>query len=157
VLTIVPMTIREANAYVGQFHRHNRPVRGAKFALGVSDGSGLVGVALVGRPVARNLQDGYTAEVLRTCCQEPAPKGANSCLYGAAWRAWRAMGGKRLITYTLATESGASLRGAGMKVVAEVRPGTGWSREGREREWQPIYGQQKLRWEVSDAKRVGGA
>jgi hypothetical protein len=150
VLRIVPMSIAEANAYVEQFHRHNKPVGPrAKFALGVSDGDQLVGVAIVGRPVARLLQDGYTAEVLRTCCREPAPKGANSCLYAACWRAWRAMGGTKLITYTLASESGVSLAGAGWAVVAECKGSkTGWSRDGRERDWQPIYGQQKLRWQV---------
>jgi hypothetical protein len=141
------MSIREANAYVEQFHRHNKPTRGGKFALGVSDGEQLVGVAIVGRPIARLLNDGYTAEVLRTCCADGAPKGANSCMYSACWRAWRAMGGRRLVTYTLATESGASLRGAGWTIIAEVKPG-GWNRDGREREWQPIYGQQKLRWEM---------
>ena len=64
-------------------------------------------------------------------------------------RAWRAMGGRKLITYTLQSESGESLRGAGFRVVAECKGG-GWNRPniGRSREWQPIYGQQKLRWEV---------
>jgi hypothetical protein len=96
------------------------------------------------------LDDGWTAEVLRCCARDEAPKGANSMLYGACWRAWRAMGGKRLVTYTLQTESGASLRGAGWKVVGEVKGG-GWNRPSldRVRAWQPIYGQQKFRWEVS--------
>ena len=149
---LVPISSREANHFIEQFHRHNGRTQrdGCKFALGASNGDGLVGVAIVGRPLARMLQDGWTAEVVRTCVLDTAPKGTNSFLYGAAWRAWREMGGKKLITYTLAAESGASLRGAGWKVVAESKPAPGgWSREklGRMREWDPIYGQMKFRWE----------
>lgn len=155
-LHIVPMTLREANNFVEQFHRHNgRTTRDSgKFAVGASTGEALVGVAIVGRPLARLLSDGWTAEVLRTCALPGAPKGTNSFLYGACWRAWREMGGRKLITYTLQTESGASLRGAGWKIVAEVKPSNGWNREklGRMRDWQPIYGQQKLRWEISNMK-----
>ena len=52
-----------------------------------------------------------------------------------------------MITYTLQSESGASLRGAGWKVLGEVKPQS-WDRKGRQREWQPIYGQLKFRWGV---------
>lgn len=147
MLGVVPMTLREANAFVEQHHRHNNPTRGGKFAIGASDGTELWGVAIVGRPIARLLDDGFTAEVTRTCTRPGAPKGCNSLLYGAAWRACRAMGYRKLVTYTLTTESGASLRGAGWKIVAECKP-QDWNRSGRPRDWQPIYGQQKLRWEV---------
>lgn len=150
MLELVPMSLREANDFVESFHRHSdRTSRdGGKFAIGVSDGENLVGVAIVGRPLARLLNDGWTAEVLRTCVLPDGPKNVNSCLYGACWRAWRAMGGRRLITYNLKEESGASLRAAGFRVVAEVEP-RGWDRPklGRMRYWQPIYGQQKFRWE----------
>ncbi len=148
-MMIVPQTIREANAFVAQFHRHNKPTSGGKFALGVGDEAGLIGVAIVGRPIARRLNDAFTAEVLRTCCRPDAQLGANSMLYGACWRAWRAMGGTKLVTYTLQAESGASLRGAGWKIIGEVKPCT-WNRTARFREWQPIYGQAKFRWEVTD-------
>lgn len=146
---VIPMTLREANDFVAQFHRHNRPVQGHRFSIGASDGGELWGVAIVGRPLSRMLQDGYTSEVLRTCVRPGAPKNANSFLYGRCWRVWQAMGGRRLVTYTLATESGSSLRGAGWKIAGEVKPAgpKGWSSAGREREWQPIYGQQKFRWE----------
>jgi len=152
MLELVPINISEANEFVAQHHRHSRPTIGGKFAVGVSAvDSGLVGVAIVGRPVARGLQDGWTAEVLRVCVSPKAPKNAPSMLYGASWRAWRAMGGKRLVTYTLQTEGGASLRGAGWKVVAETKAaGTGaWGCSTRKRDWQPIYGQQKFRWEAA--------
>ncbi|SRR5579885_918488 len=149
VLELIPLTLRKANDFVTCFHRHNgRTSRdGGKFAIGARDGEELVGVAIVGRPIARLLNDAFTAEVLRTCTLPNAPKNVNSFLYAACWRAWRAMGGKRLVTYTLTTESGASLRGAGWKVVAQTSPG-GWSRPNRQRRYQQIYGQEKLRWEA---------
>lgn len=150
-LTVIPITLRETNDFVTSFHRHNgRTTRdGGKFAIGATTGEQMVGIAIVGRPIARLLDNGYTAEVTRTCTSPDAPKGAVSFLYSACWRIWRAMGGTKLVTYTLTAESGASLRGAGWKVVAEVKPG-GWNRDGRERDWQPIYGQQKLRWEKTN-------
>lgn len=125
---IVPVTFSQASAFVAQHHRHHRPPRGTKFALGVArvEDSTLVGVALVGRPVARHYDDGLTLEVNRTCTD--GTPNANSALYGAAWRAASALGYRRLITYTQAGESGASLRGAGWRVVAE-RPARGSWRE----------------------------
>lgn len=152
MLTIVPITLREANDFVESFHRHSKRTSrdGGKFAIGCSDGEKLCGVAIVGRPIARLLNDDYTAEVLRCCVTPDAPKNSCSKLYSACWRAWRAMGGRKLITYTLQTESGASLRGAGWHVIAECEP-CAWSRKSRKRDWQPIYGQKKLRWEVTDA------
>lgn len=152
MLEAIPITLREANDFVENFHRHNgRTSRdGGKFAIGCSDGERLVGVAIVGNPLSRVLMDGWTAEVLRTCILDDAPKGTNSFLYGCCWRAWRAMGGKRIVTYTLKSETGASLRGSGWSVVAECKPnGNGWDRPNckRMRRWQPIYGQTKIRWE----------
>lgn len=148
-LELVPLSLREANDFVEQYHRHNgRTTRdGGKFAIGAGTENGLAGVAIVGRPLARLLNDGYTAEVLRLCVQPEQPKNVCSMLYSACWRAWRAMGGRKLVTYTLQTESGASLRGAGWKIVGEVKGGA-WHRENRAREWQPIYGQKKFRWEA---------
>lgn len=149
-MTLLPVSIKEANDFVANFHRHNRPVVGAKFALGCSTQSGLVGVAIVGRPLARMLDDGVTAELLRTCTRPDAPKGAVSFLASRAWRAWQAQGGTRMITYTLASESGASMKGAGWKLIGDVKnTSAGWSRSARARDWQPIYGQMKLRWEVT--------
>lgn len=146
----VPMTLAEANQFVAAFHRHSRPVVGAKFSIGASDGHGLSGVAITGRPVSRILQDGTTAEVNRCCVVDGSPKGTCSFLYAACWRAWRAMGGRKLITYTLASESGASLRGAGWTVIAELaaRGDEAWNSRERSRAWHPTYGQQKLRWEI---------
>ena len=149
-LRAVPTTLREANAFVAEHHRHNKPATGHRFSIGVSDGEELWGVAIVGRPVARGLQDGLTAEVLRVCVRDGSPKGSCSFLYAACWRAWRAMGGHKLVTYTLQSELGASLRGAGWKVVAELsaRDPKDWqNRAGRD--WQPVVGQGKFRWEMA--------
>ncbi len=154
-LYAVPMSIKEANDFVVSFHRHHGSTtwRG-KFAIGCSNGRGLVGVAIVGLPTSATYMDGFTAEVTRTCVKDDAPKGANSFLYSRCWRAARAMGYRRMITYTLQSESGASLRGAGWKVVAEVKPHNAWKAkekmDGIFREWRLIYGQLKLRWEVAD-------
>lgn len=157
MLELVPITLREANDFVEQHHRHSKRTsrNGGKFAIGCGSDEGLAGIAIVGNPLSATFMDGYTAEVLRVCVAPESPKNAPSMLYGAAWRAWRAMGGRRLITYTLQTESGASLRGAGWKVVGEtkaMKPGSNWNKcDGKVREWQPIYGQQKFRWEVAAA------
>lgn len=148
-VTIVPITLREAAEFVTSFHRHNKAPQGGLFAAGASDGARLVGVAICGRPVARHMQDGGTVEVVRCCVVDDAPKGTPSALYAALWRAAKALGWRRLITYTLTSESGASLRGAGWKVLAERPandPGRWQSRPGRE--WQPVVGQAKLLWEA---------
>lgn len=155
-LTLVPLTLREANDFVANFHRHNgRTARnGGKFAIGASDGERLVGVAIVGNPISATFMNGFTAEVLRACVHDDAPRNTNSFLYGACWRAWRAMGGRRLVTYTLRTESGASLRGAGWKIVGEVKPTEdGWRKDdhlNNSRQWQPVMGQLKFRWEITE-------
>lgn len=150
-LHAVPVTRSEANEFVANFHRHSRPVYGLRFAVGVSDGAELWGVATLGTPLARLLTDGFTAEVTRCCVRDGAPKGSCSFLYAACWRAWRAIGGRRLVTYTLRSEGGASLRGAGWSVVAELPPRSDaqqWTnRPGRE--WQGVVGQAKFRWEVA--------
>nr|WP_236652145.1 XF1762 family protein [Streptacidiphilus neutrinimicus] len=86
----------------------------------------------MGRPVARHLDDGQTLEVTRTCSD--GVRNANSLLLGAAWRAARALGYTRLVTYTQAEESGASLRAAGWRVVARRPPRPGWHTPSRPRE-----------------------
>lgn len=139
------MTLREATAYVEQHHRHHRPPQGALFAVGVSDGQQIRGVVIVGKPVARLNDDGWTAEVTR-CCTDGA-RNACSMLYRAAWRAARAMGYRRLITYTLPEEGGASIRGAGFRLVGAAGGGS-WSRKDRPRvDTHPL--QEKLRWEIA--------
>jgi|SRR5215469_10533226 len=125
-LSLYPVSFREACAFIAEHHRYHKPPRGMKFCLGLIDQDGdLVGVATVGRPVARAFDDGLTLEVNRTCTD--GTDNANSMLYGAAWRAAKALGYRRLITYTQAGESGASLRAAGWRVIAELPARGSWS------------------------------
>ena len=150
-LYAVPMKLTEAIEFVRNFHRHNKPPIGGLFAVGVSDGSFLVGVAIVSRPVSRYLDNGETVEVIRCCVVNDAPKGACSFLYSRCWQAAKALGWSKLITYTLQSESGASLRGAGWSTVAELNGSTGKGWQNRPgREWQEVTGQSKFRWEVTN-------
>lgn len=113
MLVLKPVTLKEANSFVAENHRHYPPVTGHKFSIGVSDGEKIVGVVIVGRPVSRYLDDGWTMEVTRLCTD--GTKNACSMLYAAAWRAGRAMGYRRAVTYILESESGVSLRATGWK------------------------------------------
>ena len=146
-LMVTPINLDEANAFVEQHHRHHKPVPGAKFCVAVSQEDEVRGVAIVGRPVSRVLDDGWTLEVNR-CCTD---RTRNACymLYATAWKAAKAMGYTSLITYTLESEGGSSLRGAGWRCVgkATTRIGQGWNVKSRPRvDTHPL--QQKLRWEA---------
>jgi hypothetical protein len=110
-LKLTPITLAEANAFEEKHHRHHKPVPGAKSYIAVGEGDVVRGIAIVGRPVARMADDGWTLEVNRICTDEA--RNACSMLYQAAWRAAKALGYKRLIAYTLPQEGGASLRGSG--------------------------------------------
>lgn len=153
-LRVVPITFRVANAYVAALHRHHRPVVGCKFCVAVADDAGAVrGVAIVGRPVARALDDGLTLEVNR-CCTDGA-RNACSMLYRAAWRAAAALGYGRLVTYTLPAEGGASLRGAGFRLIGETEGG-GWHCPSRPRADQHPT-DPKMRWEIANDNIPQGA
>lgn len=110
MLTLIPVSLAQANEFVRQHHRHHKPVAGHKFSIGCAENGRLCAVAIVGRPVSRYLDDGFTLEVNRLCSD--GTKNACSILYAAAARAARAMGYHKIVTYTLDTESGASLRAA---------------------------------------------
>lgn len=146
-LILHPITYREAVAFVRRHHRHHRPPQGWLFGVGCAEDGAAepCGVAIVGRPLARHLQDGWTCEVTRLCVRE-GHRNAASMLLGACWRAARALGYRRCVTYTLAHEGGGSLRGAGWRCVGEAGGGS-WSRPSRPRvDEHPT--QRKLRWEV---------
>jgi hypothetical protein len=145
-LTVVPLPLDEANAFVIQHHRHHRPTVGHKFSLGVADEDGVIrGVAIVGRPVARMLDNGLTLEVNRVAT-DGCPN-ACSALYGAAWRAAKALGYRRLITYVLKSEPGASVKAAGWKCIGE-RGGGSWNMPSRPRvDKHPL--QTKMLWEAT--------
>ena len=143
-LEIVPISMTEANAFVEANHRHHGRVQGHKFSLGLADGDRIAGVVMVGRPVSRHLDDGVTLEVTR-CCTDGTKNGCSK-LYSAAWRAAKALGYRRLITYVLASESGSSLKGSGWRVLG-LRGGGNWNTPSRPRFDSPNQGQ-KLLWEA---------
>lgn len=145
-LGVCPLTLAEANEFVRLVHRHHKPTVGGKFAIGCADEAGVVhGVAIVGRPVSRHLDDGWTVEVNRVAT-DGAPN-ACSMLYGAAWRAARAMGYRRAVTYTLPSEGGASLRAAGWRCIGEAGGGN-WNCATRPRV-DSANQELKLRWEAA--------
>lgn len=144
-LELQPITYPEACAFIRQHHRHHLPPQGWKFGIGVNNGTDVVGVVTVGRPVARHLDNGYVLEVTRLCTD--GTSHASSMLYGAAWRACKALGYKRLITYTLIEEPGTSLKAAGWKAVYETVGGS-WSAPSRPRVDRHPLGQKRL-WEAA--------
>lgn len=145
-LILTPISFAQAREFIAAHHRHHLPPVGHRLSIGVSDGEKIVGVITVGRPVARLLDDGWTAEVTR-CCTD-GTHNACSILYAAAWRAARAIGYRRLITYTLAAEPGTSLVAAGYRVCYQTKGGT-WDRPNRARIDKAPTGPKTL-WEISN-------
>jgi hypothetical protein len=135
-LDLVPVSFADACAFVAAWHRHHEPPVGHKFSVGVAAEQFLVGVAIVGR----------TLEVTRVAVADGAPH-ACSMLYAAAWRAAKALGYRRLITYTQHGESGASLRAAGWAVIAERPPRPGWNMPSRPRDSKGNENVQRYLWE----------
>lgn len=147
MLFIQPINVDEACRFVAKRHRHHRPPQGYKLCLAVNDGEKVVGVLIAGRPVARLMDDGLTLEVTRNCTD--GTRNACSMLYGSCWRAAKAMGYRRQITYTLPEEGGSSLRAAGAVLVATTSGGR-WvktvdgERVSRRNDWPTGT---KFRWE----------
>ncbi len=142
-MRLVPISLKDANAFVNEHHRHHKAVIGHKFSIGCEQDGRLVGVAIMGRPVSRYLDDGLTLEVNRLCTT--GEKNACSMLYAAAARAARAMGYRKIVTYTLDTEPGTSLRAAGW-TCAGPAGGKRWT--GKRRPPADLYpAQMKLRYE----------
>lgn len=145
-LTIVPISQADAFAFVTRHHRHHDAPIGHKFSIAVADTTGEIrGVAVIGRPVARRLDDGWTVEVIRVATDGAA--NACSALYGAARRTAFALGYRRVVTYTLAEEGGASLRAVGFVREADSRGGS-WSCPTRPRQDHHPLGA-KVRWGCS--------
>lgn len=147
-LEIVPVSFSDARAFVAEHHRHHKPPVGHKFSLGVALDRVLVGVAIVGRPVSRVIQaEGDTLEVIRTATD--GTRNANSALYGAAWRATKALGYSRLITYTQDGESGSSLRAAGFRVIGQRPARKGWDVPSRRRDLTGTENVARTLWAVA--------
>jgi len=146
-LQIVPCDLIVAKAYVKRIHRHHKPPVTYKFALAVADADGVFhGVAIVGTPVARGLNDGWTLEVTRVCTD--GTDNACSALYGACARTAKALGYRRILTYTLPAEGGGSLRGAGWIETGQT-PGRSWHTASRPRAIEEHPLGVKTRWEKS--------
>ena len=150
-MRLVPCSLADARRFVGEVHRHNRPPQGGLWAVAAADDNGsMIGVAIVGRPVARMLDDGRTAEVVRLATD--GTPNACSMLYGACTRAAKALGYDRLITYTLLSEPGSSLKASGWTKDAELPGRKSWSCPSRPRVQTDLFGEErrpagpKVRW-----------
>jgi hypothetical protein len=130
MLRVQPIKFDEACAFIRTHHRHHVPPQGWMFGVSVADESRVVGVVTIGRPVARRFDDGWTLEVTRLCTD--GTKNASSMLYGAAYRAAKALGYRRIITYTLESEIGTSLKASGWREVHKTAGGA-WGRSSRPR------------------------
>lgn len=155
-----PVTLEQANAFVAHHHRHHAPVTGARFCMGAVHAGRLVGVAIVGRPVARRLDWRVVAEVTR-CCTD-GTRNACSFLYARCVATARALGYNALLTYTLDSEAGASLRAAGWWGEREATPGRSWDTPSRPRAAEAQVLGSKTRWlyllrEWQDAPDLGAS
>lgn len=130
-LSIIPISYSVAKDFINHHHRHHRSPQGQKFALGLTDGNNLIGVVTAGRPVSRHMDDGQTLEVTR-CCVKEIYKNGVSKLYSHVCKVAQAMGYKQVITYTLATETGTSMKAANFNLVRKSKGGS-WNCEARER------------------------
>jgi hypothetical protein len=153
-LSLKPIGVENANAFVKEHHRHNKAVSfGPRFAIAVVDQSGTIwGVAIVSHPVTRALNhNGYTGEVRRVCTRPGAPKNCCSMLYSSCWKVWKGMGGTQMISYTLIGEPGTSLRASNWKRVAKSKGhpvGTSWDTHPRKAKVAgTVVTQPKWRWE----------
>ena len=126
-MRVRPLTLKQANEFVERLHRHHKKVVGHRFSLGAFMEDVLVGVVIVGRPVARMVDQYRIAEVTRLCTD--GTKNACSFLYGAAARVAKEMGFDAIQTYTLPSEGGSSLRASGWTFEGEAGGGD-WNRGG---------------------------
>lgn len=129
-LELTPIDQSTAFDFIRRWHRHHIPPPGDVLRVGVALDGGLVGVACWGRPVARSLDDGFTAEITRVCSDGTA--NACSMLYGACIRMALAAGYRKVVTYILASENGSSARASGFRIVAQIT-GRSWSTPSRPR------------------------
>lgn len=127
MITVKAATLREANAYVEALHRHHGSVVGHKWSLAAYQDGRLCGVAIVGRPSGRHLDDGHTLEVTRLCTD--GTRNACSALYAACARRAKREGYDKIITFILQSEPGTSLRAAGWKLEAAKAGKPRWNKQ----------------------------
>lgn len=144
-MKIAPITFKEASEYINKYHRHHKATVGCKFCISVIDDEGNIhGVAVCGRPVSRELDDGFTLEINRVCTD--GTMNACSMLYGACCRIAKNMGYRSVVTYTLQSENGASLKASNF-ICEGKAGGTHWT--GARDKGQDIPAEMKLRWRWS--------
>ena len=131
-MEIHQVSLKEANDFVTKYHRHHKAAQGHKFSIGVFEGGVLHGVAMVGRPLSRFLDDGSTLEVTRLCTD--GTYNACAMLYGRCARLAKDFGYSKIITYILETEDGTSLKASGWKCEDDHVGGGDWSKSARRQE-----------------------
>lgn len=140
-MLIVPITFKIASEFINKYHRHHTATVGCKFCIGLINNNKLIGVAVCGRPVSRYYDNGFTCEVNRVCTD--GTKNACSMLYGACCRIAKQMGYRKIITYILESENGASLKASNFVCEGEAG-GEKWTGE-RDKQ-QNIPHEMKTRW-----------
>jgi hypothetical protein len=149
-MKLVPVTLDEAKQFVRHNHRHNKAPVSWKFGVGLAVDEQLVGVAMAGRPVGRGLDKPGNVEITRVCVKET--RNANSRLYGAILRAAAALGYSMAYTYTLQSESGASLKATGWEIDEALEARPTWDCPARRRTQTNMFGEEqrpaeaKIRW-----------
>ena len=153
MLTIKPISLKDANRFVIEHHRHHGKATGHKFSIAAYNADELVGVAIVGRPLARYLDNGETLEVLRLCTI--GQHNACSILYGRCARIAKEMGYRKIITYILESEMGTSLKASGWVCEKEDAGGGSWSAPSRPRELVELtlFGDDKPKYPIEKKKR----
>lgn len=140
-MEIIPISLKEANAFVTAHHRHHKAVAGCKFCIAIQHNEELVGVAICGRPVSRHLDNGFNLEITRLCTT--GEKNACSMLYGACVRIAKNMGYRKVITYILSSENGASLKASNFVCEGEAG-GEIWT--GKRKRDNGVPKEKKTRW-----------
>lgn len=126
-MEVKPITLREANAYVEAFHRHHGPTVGHKWSHAAYKDGRLCGVAVVGRPTGRYLDDGHTLEVTRLCTD--GTRNACSVLYAACARRAKLEGYEKIVTFILQSEPGTSLKAAGWTLESAKAGKPKWNKQ----------------------------
>lgn len=143
-MKIIPIKLKDANQFIEKYHRHNKPVVGHIFCIGLEKDDELIGVGIAGRPIARYLDNGRIIEITRVCVKD-GNKNGSSKLYRRLHRIAQLMGYEKVITYTLARESQSSMKAINAIKECEIK-GQEWNRKSRERKSQDVYIEDKIRW-----------
>lgn len=153
-LRIAPVQQSVAKAFIADHHRHNPPPAGWRFGFAVFNGSDMIGVCWIGRPVARGFDPLTVLEVNRLCIRDDIPAelvwNACSMAYTHAAREGKRRGFQHIITYTRASGSGHTLKAAGWEMEA-VTTGRSWNTPSRTRKAHHV--EDKRRW----GRRLGKA